>query len=101
MEAKEEEMIENLKNINDRNIKLSKFTEDDLNQLYLRVFNSADGELVMQDLANRCYVSEPTFLAREGEAHCEGMRAMYLSIQSRLQNAVSPEKNVENVTEDN
>ena len=80
-------MIENLRNINDRNIKLSKFTEKDLDQLYLRVFNSADGELVMQDLANRCYV----FQRADGEFG-EGQRAMWLSIQSRLQSAVAPER---------
>ena len=79
-------MIENLKNINDRNIKLNKFTENDLNALYLRVFSSADGELVMQDLANRSFAFEPT-----GNERQEGMRAMWLSIQSRLQGAVAPE----------
>lgn len=80
-------MIENLKNINDRNIKLSKFTEDDLNQLYLRVFNSADGEMVMQDLANRCYVFESG-----NEPYDEGMRSVWLSIQTRLQGAVEIKK---------
>lgn len=80
-------MIENLKNINDRNTKLSKFTDDDLNQLYLRVFNSSDGELVMQDLANRCHVF--THGTREFD---EGMRATWLSIQSRLQGAVAPKQ---------
>ena len=81
--ARRVRMIENLKNINDRNLKLAKFTEDDLNKLYLRVFSSADGELVMQDLANRSYVF--THTNRELE---EGQRAMWLSIQSRLQGAV-------------
>ena len=79
-------MIENLKNIHDRNIKLSKFSEDDLNQLYLRVFSSKDGELVMQDLANRGFMFEPTENDKQ-----EGMRALLLSIQSRLQGAVAPE----------
>lgn len=80
-------MIENLKNIHDRNIKLSKMTEKDLDQMYLRVFSSADGELVMQDLANRAYVFQPT----ENEKQ-EGTRALWLSIQSRLQGAVAPEE---------
>lgn len=80
-------MIDSLKNINDRNIKLAKLTEKDLNNLYLRVFNSEDGEMVMQDLANRSYVFEHT--TREFE---EGMRAMWLSIQSRLQGAVTKEE---------
>jgi hypothetical protein len=83
-------MIENLKNINDRNIKLEKMPESDIEALYLRVFNSEDGELVMQDLANRAYVFEPT----ENEKQ-EGMRALYLSIQSRLQGAVNIKKAIE------
>lgn len=83
-------MIENLKNINDRRIKLSQFTESDLEQLYLKVFNSADGELVMQDLADRAYVFEPTENERE-----EGMRALWLSIQTRLLNAVTVKKKEE------
>lgn len=82
-------MIENLKNINDRNLKLAKFTDDDLNQLYLRVFQGADGELVLQDLANRCNVFHPT----ENETQ-EGSRALWLSIQSRLQSAVMPKQEV-------
>ena len=77
-------MIENLKNINDRNTKLAKFTEKDLNALYLRVFNSEDGELLMQDLANRAYVFEVTENDKQ-----EGMRAVWLHIQSQLQGAVA------------
>ena len=49
-------MIENLKNINDRNMKLDKMSESDIEAMYLRVFQSEDGEIVMQDLANRAYV---------------------------------------------
>ena len=82
-------MIENLKNINDRNIKLFKFTDDDLNQLYLRVFNSEDGEMVLQDLANRSHVF--THTNREFD---EGQRALWLSIQTRLLSAVAPKQEV-------
>lgn len=82
-------MIENLKNINDLNAKLAKFSDDDLNQMYLRVFFSEDGELVMQDLANRCYVFTHTHNEFE-----EGQRAMWLSIQSRLMSAVAPKQEV-------
>ena len=78
-------MIENLKDINDKQIKLSQFTEDDLNKLYLRVFNSEDGELILMDLANRCYIFETS----EDSPLNEGMRAVWLSIQSRLLGAVS------------
>ena len=84
-------MIENLKNINDKQIKLSQFTEQDLDQLYLRVFNSADGELVILDLANRCYIFETS----EDSPLNEGMRAVWLSIQSRLMGAVSKKEKEE------
>ena len=80
-------MIENLKNLNDRDEKLSKFTEEDIEQMYLRVFNSKDGELVLHNLANRCFVYEPA----ESE-YDEGMRGAWLSIQSRLRGAVAPER---------
>ena len=86
-------MIENLKNTNDRNTKLARFTEDDLDQLYLRVFSSADGELALQDLANRAYISETTQSNATGETDFnEGQRSLYLSIISRLQGAVTPKK---------
>ena len=78
-------MIENLKDINDKQIKLGHFTEDDLDQLYLRVFGSEDGEMVLADLANRCYIFETS----EESPLNEGMRAVYLSIQSRLLGAVA------------
>jgi len=85
-------MIENLKRIDSLNITLKKMDEKALEALYLRVFSSADGELVLQDLANRAFVGEPT----NGNDISEGMRALYISIISRLQNAVS-KKEEENV----
>ena len=78
-------MIENLRRIDSLDIVLSKMNEEELNALYLRVFSSADAELVMQDLANRAFVSEPT----DGNNINEGMRALYISIVTRLQNAIS------------
>jgi len=81
-------LIENLRNINDRNLKLAKFTEKDLDALYLRVFQGADGELVLQDMANRSFAYETTAMAH-GIEYNEGMRALYMSIISRLQGAVA------------
>ena len=86
-------MIENLKKKNDRNVKLSKMTEKDLDNLYLRVFNSEDGELVVQDLANRSFVFESTAMG-VGSEYNEGMRVIWLSIQSRLQGAVNIKQEV-------
>jgi len=59
--------------------KLNKMTDDQLNQLYLRVFNTDDGLLVLRDLANRSFVEYPTVDDRD-----EGMRMLYLSIVGRM-----------------
>ena len=84
-------MIDNLKRIDSLDIVLSKMKPEEIEALYFRVFSSADGELVLQDLANRCYVYAPT----EGNQISEGMRAMYVSIIARLLNAVSKKEVVE------
>jgi len=59
--------------------KLNKMTDDQLNQLYLRVFNTDDGLLVLRDLANRSFIEYPTVDDRD-----EGMRMLYLSIVGRM-----------------
>lgn len=82
-------MIDHLKKQNDLDRVLSNMDEDMLAQLYLRVFSSADGELVIQDLANRCNVFVPTDNDKQ-----EGMRALWLSIQTRLRDAVEVKKEV-------
>lgn len=83
-------MIDTLKRIDTLNITLSKLDEKALEALYLRVFSSADGELVLRDLANRAFVEHPT----DGNLINEGMRNLYLSIQNRLLNAVSKKEEV-------
>lgn len=80
-------MIDNLKRLNDLNIILSKMDDDALDQLYLRVFQTADGELLLQDLANRFYANSP----RNNDFE-EGQRSAYVSIVSRLQDAVKPKE---------
>lgn len=80
-------MIDNLKRLNDLDIVLGKMDEDEINMLYLRVFMSKDGELLLQDLANRCHEYIPT-----GSPFEEGMRSVYVSILSRLRNSVAPKK---------
>ena len=82
-------MIDNLKRLNDLDIVLSKMDDDALNQLYLRVFQTKDGELIMQDLANRFYVGQPT-----NDQFDEGQRSAYVSIISRLRAAVAPKVEV-------
>jgi len=66
--------------------KLSKMEASHLNQLYLRVFNTDDGLLVLRDLANRCHANMPTTTERES-----GCRDAYLSIITRMKNAVTNE----------
>ena len=75
-------MIESLKRIDSLDIVLSKMKPKEIEALYLRVFSSADGELVLQDLANRAYATEPT----NGNDISEGMRTLYISIVNRLLN---------------
>jgi len=72
------------------NSQLAKLDNDGLSRLYMRVFNTPDGELVLQDLKNRCYFYEPYIL--EGSLNSDngllgfkdGKRAVVLSIESRL-----------------
>ena len=80
-------MIEHLKKQNDLDRVLDNMDSDMLDQLYLRVFGSADGELVMHDLANRCSVFHPAETAMD-----EGMRAAWLTIQTRIKDAVNPKQ---------
>jgi len=82
-------MIEYLKKQNDLDMVLSKMDASDLDKLYSRVFSSEDGELVMHDMANRCCVFHPSESERE-----EGMRALWLSIYTRLRDAVQIKKEV-------
>lgn len=76
-------MIEHLMNLNDLDRVLSKMNDKDINNLYLRVFSSADGELVLQDMANRFHVSIPPVNQFE-----DGQYSAYVSIITRLRNAV-------------
>jgi hypothetical protein len=77
-------VIEHLKRVNDLNMVLSKMNESDLESLYLRVFSSKDGELLLQDLANRCHVYDIA-----PDQFLEGQRSVWVSIQTRLRNAVA------------
>ena len=58
--------------------------------LYRRVFNTPEGELVLQDLKNRAFFYLPTVGASfiDGEIYFnEGKRSVVLSIESRLLHA--------------
>ena len=87
-------LTENLEHLGSLDVELERLDADGLNRLYLRVFNLHDGELVLRDLANRCFVNS----VGKSEFN-EGVRSAYLSIITRLQNAVTGKKKeeVENV----
>lgn len=72
---------------NDLDNKLNKYTDAQLNQLYLRFFNTDDGLLVLRDLANRCHADTPTKNER-----MEGSRDTYLSIVTRMRRAVTKQE---------
>jgi len=75
-------MLEQFERENTLDNKLVKMKAEHLDQLYLRVFNTKDGLMVLRDMENRCYVNMPT----KGELD-EGMRCAYLSIVTRMKNA--------------
>lgn len=76
--------IEKINNI------LSRLDESGLNALYMKVFNTDDGQLVLRDLANRCFVDVPIETDRD-----EGARDVWLSIHTRLYNGVNKKKQEE------
>ena len=62
---------------------LLKYDEDALNKLYLKVFDTDYGKLVLRDLENRCFVSVPA-----PDDISEGMRLVFLSIVTRMRDAI-------------
>lgn len=86
-------MIEHFEQMNKLDSQLIKYDESMLDQLYLRVFNTDDGLLILRDLEHRCFVNKPTINDRT-----EGMRNVYLSIVTRMANAVTKKKEVSDVS---
>ena len=75
--------------IEERNALQKKLIEigdgDNLSRLYMRVFNTDDGRLVLQDLKNRCYFYAQAYEGDEIKGHeNEGKRLAVVSIESRL-----------------
>ncbi len=71
-----------------------RYSDDDgkrLNGLYLKVFDTDDGKLVLQDIANRCWVYQSAIEEVRPET-TEGARSVFLSIQTRLKNALTAGK---------
>lgn len=80
-------MIEGISESIRLNAILENYDDDRLNKLYLKMFNTDDGKLILQDLANRCNVYVPRHPDNIIEA-----RSVFLSIQTRLTNAITARK---------
>jgi hypothetical protein len=68
-----------------RNKILQELGDEELRALYARVFNTDDGQLVLEDLRNRCFIYIPTIANTDRDTFSnEGKRAIVLTIESRL-----------------
>lgn len=79
--------LEYFKELAKLDAKLSELDDRKLNEIYVNVFDNDAGKLVLRDLQNRCFVNS----AGKNEFD-EGVRSVYLTIQTRLFNAVNGEK---------
>ena len=86
-------MLEHLQKQENIQTKLEEYTPEQIDQLYLRVFNTDDGELILKDLANRCFVNSSTLQGvTEINSRNEGRREVYMSIVSRMRNTISKKR---------
>lgn len=67
------------------NKKLSSFDEVELSAAYKTVFSTVEGQLVLQDLRNRCFFDTMTF-SDNPYVTCfnEGKRTVILNIETRI-----------------
>lgn len=71
--------------------KLKEMTPDELARLYKTVFESDVGQLVLEDLRNRCFVYMTSFRdSSQFTAFNEGMRAVVLHLETQLR--IKPEE---------
>ena len=72
---------------------LAKLDDDALNRLYMRVFNTPDGKLLLEDLRVRCSVYDTTFDVNSHlMAWKEGARSIVITIETRLASAPAEPK---------
>ena len=68
---------------------LKKMDDEALDRLYMRLFSSDDGRLVLEDLRNRCFSYAPT-VPEGGDINAlrthynEGRRSILIMIETRL-----------------
>ena len=82
-------MIEGVQESIKLNAILENYDDKALNGLYTDVFTTDKGKLVLQDIANRCFVYTPSI---DMDGRAEGMRSVFLSIQTRLRNTIEKRK---------
>jgi hypothetical protein len=74
-----------MKNRTDLDKVLKTLTAEKLSELYMRIFNTDDGELLLQDLKNRCFAFIPSVSIDSHQTYFnEGMRSVVLHIDSQL-----------------
>ena len=69
------------------NKKLMELDEEQVAQLYKNVFNTPEGQLVLEDLKNRCFIKTSTYhhsMNPQEIAWNEGMRNVVLHISSQI-----------------
>ena len=71
--------------------KLKELQPNELANIYRRVFQSPEGQLVLEDLKNRCFMKTTPFTAYNTETNYNcGKQAVVLHIESLINN--EPEK---------
>ena len=65
--------------------KLLTLDEERVAKLYQNVFNSDEGQLVLEDLRNRCYCKVSTKDHPDGSDVGEGMRTVVLHIENQIE----------------
>jgi len=80
-------------NRNQLSIKLLQLSEEELDRVYMNMFNTEEGQLVLEDLRERCYCYNSTIADSLAQmAFNEGLRAVVINIETRLKIIPKPEK---------
>jgi hypothetical protein len=80
--------------------KLLSLSAEDLSRVYMDVFNTDNGKLVLADLANRCHANISTVAENQSVdpfqvVYKEGRRSVYLHLLTMLLPIQSVERKVE------
>jgi len=73
--------------------KLTELDEGQLAAIYKRIFDSPDGQLMLEDLKNRCFVKTTPFTGHNSETNFNsGMQAVVLHIQTQINYKPEPKQ---------